>query len=194
MPDELEKYKPVPPSLGQTFEVDETLPDNELAFNILKNLVKAIKFQDVIFLTIGKMLKIIKDRSLYKTLDFENFSQFLASEEVSFSREKAFMYIRIYEHYSEFLEMDEEVMRNISVVRLSLMLPTLKKIPNKEDQLKKIEEMKSLRYNDFIMETKKASDNDKPTMHYSQELSKWVIYYWVDRTQLIDKGAFHVEN
>lgn len=192
MSNALDSYKPQV-SILKTFEVDEALPDNELTFDIFKKLVTARKLQDVVFLSIGKLLKIVRDRKLYKFLDFEHFEQFLASEELSFSREKAYMYIRIYEFYSEFLQIKEEAMRDFSIVRLSLMMPILKKLDSKEEQLDKIEEMKALRYNDFIVDVKKSADNDRPVIYYSNETSKWIVQYYNDRTSLIDKGVFKAE-
>jgi hypothetical protein len=96
MDNNLAKYKPSA-DINKLFGIDETLPDNELCFIALQSLVKAKKTQDALFLVIGQRLKLFKDRKLFKQLDFDTFEQFLASEEISFSREKAYLYIRIYE-------------------------------------------------------------------------------------------------
>lgn len=186
---DLSLYKPQV-SIKEAFEVNEDLPDKELTFDLFKKLVAARKIQDVVFLAIGRMLKIVRDRQLYKILDYEHFEDFLASEELSFSREKAYMYIRIYEHYSEFLQLDEDTMRDFPIARLSLMLPKLKKIVSKEEQIEEMQRMKALRHSDFVVEVKKDAGNDKPTMYYSQEKGKWLIYYWEDKTELINKGLF----
>lgn len=187
---DLDQYKPRP-NITQIFQVDETLPDKELVFDLFKKLVTARRIQDVTFLSIGKMLKIFRDRKLYTLLDFTDFSQFLASEELSFSREKAYMLIRIYEHYSEFLELSEEVIKDFPIVRLSLMLPILKKIPDKEKQLKEIERMKSLRHTDFVREVKTAMNVEgKPNVFFSQETGKWIVQYHENITHLIPLGEF----
>ena len=185
----IDLYKPNP-SILSVFDLDETLPDNELAFATLEKIVLARKTQDAVHLSLGKMLKLVRDRKLYKSLDFDNFTQFLHSEEVSFSREKAYMYIRVYEHYSEFLELDEGLLKNFPVAKLSQMLPVLRKIDDKEEQIKEIERMNALTYSDFVMTVKKTNNNDKPTIQFSNELDKWVIYFWGDRSELVNKGMF----
>lgn len=189
-PKDISLYKPNP-SVIQAFNVDETLPDSELTFDLLKKLVLARKTQDVLFLAIGRMLTIMEERKLYKNLDFENFTQFLSSEEVSFSKEKAYMMMRIYKYYSEFLQLSEDVIKDFPIVRLSLMLPILKKIPEKEDQIKEIERMKSLRHNDFVREVKDTMNLDgKPSVYFSQEASKWIVNYYEDTTALNNLGPF----
>lgn len=183
-------YKPNP-SVIQAFQFDESLPDQELTFDLFKKLVLARKTQDVVFLAIGKMLKVIRDKHLYKFLDFDNFTQFLSSEEISFSKEKAYMTIRVYEHYSEYLEMSEDALKDFPIVRLSLMLPILKKIDNKEDQLKEIERMKSLRHNDFVREVRTITNVDgKPSVYFSQEANKWIVNYYENITALVTLGEF----
>ncbi len=188
---DLSAYKPNP-SVIAAFEVDETLPDGELSFDVFKKLVLARKTQDVVFLAIGKMLKLFRDRKLYKPLDFETFEQFLASEEISFSREKAYMMMRIYEYYVEVLELSEDVIKDFPVVRLSLMLPILKKMPNKEDQLKELERVKSLRHSDFVRELKETVNTEgKPSVYWSEEAGgRWVVNYYEKITVLNSLGAF----
>jgi hypothetical protein len=190
MADFLEPYKPQV-SISQTFQVDETLPDNELVFTVLQKLILARKTQDLVYLSIGHMLQLVRDRKLYKHLDFETFEDFLGSEELSMSREKAYMTIRIYEHYVEYLKLSEETMKDFSIVRLSLMLPSLKKIESKEEQIKEIERMKSLRYNDFVREIKeKANKGGQPNVYWSEEASKWIVQYYENVTALIPLGEF----
>lgn len=187
---DLSLYKPNP-SILSSFDVNEQLPDNELCFDLFKKLIIARKTQDVVFLAIGKMLKVVRDKKLFKYLDFENFSQFLESEELSFSREKAYMYIRIYEFYSEHLELGEDVMKDFPVVRLSLMMPQLKKLETKEEQIQEIERVKSLRHNDFVREVKQANNIDgKPEVYFSKEANKWIVNYYPNITALVDLGEF----
>lgn len=187
---DLSLYKPNP-QITQPFELDETLSDRELCFDAFKKLVIARKTQDVVHLAIGKMLKIFRDRKLYKHLDFDTFEQFLASEELSFSREKAYMLIRIYAHYSEFLELSEDTMKDFPVVRLSMMLPILKKIEDKDEQIKEIERLKSLRHGDFVRDVRSTTNvNGKPTVYFSQEADKWIVQYHENITHLIALGDF----
>lgn len=192
--DIIQKYKPTA-SLSEAFTIDETLPDNEQTFDLLKKLVLAKQVQDVAFLTIGKILKIVRDRKLYKFLDFEDFSQFLSSEEVSFSREKAYLYIRVYELFVEKLEFNPDEIGKLGVVRLMMLAPLVKNIENKEDAIKKIDEVKDLRYNDFVKTVKEQTNKTgKPEVFWSEQHSRWVVNYYSDTTLLVDLGGFNGKN
>lgn len=194
MTDFLDLYKPKV-SINETFSVDETLPDNDLTFDLWKKLITARNIQDITFLAIGKMLKIIRDRKLYKNLDYEDFTQFLASEELSFSREKAYLYIRTYELFIEQLEMNPDEIGKIGVVRLMLLIPVIKKIDNKEEAVAKIEELKDLRYNDFVRNVKRESNHDgKPEVYFSKELNRWIVNYYEDLTVLTSLGQFNAKD
>lgn len=191
---DLSLYKPNP-SVAKTFSVDETLPDPELTFDIFKKLVLARKTQDLVFLSIGKMLKIVRDRKLYKHLDFDNFSQFLASEEIDFSREKAYMYIRIYDMYVDQLALDPDRVAKIGVVRLSMLTPIIKDL-SREEAIEKIEEMGSrdVRYSDFVRTVKEQTNKTgKPTVYWSDEINKWVVKYYEDITTMTSLGHFNHE-
>lgn len=190
-PDPVSLYKPNP-SVAAAFEVDESLPDADLTFDLFKKLVLARKTQDFVFLSIGKMLKIVRDRKLYKHLDFDNFSQFLASEEISFSREKAYLYIRTFELYIEKLHMNPEKVGEMGVVRLMMMAPIVRNMSN-EDAVKKIEELgdKSVRYGEFVRSVKQETNKDgKPSVYFSAESGKWIVNYYENTTQLVLLGKF----
>lgn len=187
--DSISKYKPNPQIT--TFDFDETLPEEELSFILLNNLVVARKIQDATFLAIGKMLKIIRDRKLYIHLDFENFSQFLASEEISFSREKAYVCIRTYELYVEQLHFNPEDIARMGVVRLMMLAPVVRDMEDKEEAVKKIEEMKDLRYGDFVRAVKKETNTDgKPEVYYSPAVDKWFVNYYDNMTELHSLGNY----
>lgn len=190
MTDFLDKYKPKV-DLSQAFVIDEEQTDEDLAFDLNKKLLTARKLQDITFLAMGKILKVIRDRKLYKTLDFEDFSQYLASEELSFSREKAYVYIRIYELYVERLHLNQDELSKLGVVRLMMLAPVVRNIESDEEAIKKVEEAKDLRYNDFVRQTKiQTSKDGKPTVYFSEELQKWVVNFYDDKTQLISLGLY----
>lgn len=186
---DLSVYKPNP-SVAAAFDVDETMSDADLTFDAFKKLVLARKTQDFVFLSIGKMLKIFRDRKLYKNLDFENFSQFLASEEISFSREKAYLYIRTYELYIEKLQLDPDEVGKMGVVRLMMMAPVIKDM-NREEAIQQLEDKKDMRYGDFVREVKQQTNKDgKPTVYFSEEIQKWVVNYFENTTSLTSLGKF----
>jgi hypothetical protein len=189
MDNDLSVYKPNP-SVAAAFDVDETMSDADLTFDAFKKLVLARKTQDFVFLSIGKMLKIFRDRKLYKHLDFDNFSQFLASEEISFSREKAYLYIRTYELYIEKLQLDPDEVGKMGVVRLMMMAPVIKDM-SREDAIQQLEDKKDMRYGDFVREVKQQTNKDgKPTVYFSEELQKWVVNYFENTTTLTSLGQF----
>lgn len=187
----LDKYNP---KINLFKEIDQELlieDKPERAFKTWEMLLKFKKFNDASFLVIGKLLKDVRDDKLYEQLDYDNFSQFLASEELGFSREKAYMCIKTYEFYIEYLEMEPDKIGQMNISRLSMMVPMLKKIDDKTEAVKQIEEMNNLRHGDFVREVKqRASKDGKPTVYFSEELGKWYIGYHPDTCHLHDLGNF----
>lgn len=186
----LARYNPQT-SIFRHFQVDETLPAEEKAFQVWEKLLSAKRSHDGLFLVIGKLLKDVRDQNLYKQLDYDNFSQFLASEELSFSREKAYMCIKTYEYYIEYLQLDPESVGQMNVSRLSQMVPVLKQIEDRTEAVKQLEEMNGLRHGDFVREVKaRRNRGGQPTVYWSEELGRWVIQYYHNTTHLQDLGEF----
>jgi len=186
----LEKYQPKT-SIFEHFEVASDLAPTDKAFKTWEKLLAAKRGHDGLFLVIGKLLKDIRDQQLYKHLDYPDFKQFLASEELSFSREKAYMCIKVYEYYIDVLQLDPESVNKMNVSRLSMMVPILKKIEDPKEVMRQIEDMSSLRHGDFVRQVKEKSNRDgKPTIYYSEEYAKWVVSYYGSNTHLNDLGEF----
>lgn len=189
---DLDVYKPNP-SVHKAFEINEALPPQELAFDVFKKLVLARRAQDAVFLSIGKMLKLMRDQKLYKNLDYDTFEQFLNSEELSFSREKAYLYIRTFELFVEKLQLDADELGKLGVVRLMVLHKAVKDLP-RDQAIEKIEEMKHLRYNDFIKTAQNETDRKgKPGIYFSEERQKWIVNYYEDKTELISLGQYSIE-
>jgi len=187
----LSKYNPST-SIFTHFRVDNELPVAERAFATWKTLLLAKRSHDGLFLVIGSLLKDVRDEKLYETLDYDNFSQFLADPQLGFSREKAYMCIKTYEYYIEFLEMDPEHIGGMNISRLSMMVPMLKQIKDKTEAVKQIEEMNLLRHGDFVREVKSRSNRDgKPVVYWSEELEKWYIGYYPNTCHLHGLGDFN---
>lgn len=175
MTDFLAKYNPET-NIFAPFQVEEGLPVEERAFMTWKALLAAKRSHDGLFLVIGKLLKDVRDEKLYEKLDYENFGQFLASEELGFSREKAYMCIKTYEYYIEYLELDPERIGQMNISRLSMMVPVLRQIEDKSQVVKQIDEMNTLRHGDFVREVKNRTPRGgKPTVYFSEELGKWYV-------------------
>jgi hypothetical protein len=186
--DFLAKYYPEA-DIESVFPTHDNLPNNELAFGLWKNLSVARKFQDAVFLIIGRDLKKVRDGKLYKYLDFETFEQFVCSEELGFSREKAYLYIRIYELYVEKLELSPNLLQKVGVAKLMYLNAIVKDMEDKEEAIKTIERASDMRYNDFIKEvTQLRNPAGKPNCFWSEEVKKWIIQYHSDITHLVDLG------
>jgi hypothetical protein len=187
--DYLDKYNPIT-SIFENYKIEENLSKEDKAFSTWKALLSAKRSHDGLFLVIGKLLKSVRDNKYYLTLDYDNFTQFLASEELSFSREKAYMCIKIYEYYVEYLQLNPEHIRKINISKLSMMVHVLKKIDNKEDVIKQIEKLSQLRHGDFVREIRKDTDKGKPTVYWNEKLEKWIINYHQNITHLVDLGDY----
>jgi len=190
---QISKYSPQT-SIFTHFKVDEELPKEERAFATWKALLSAKRSHDGLFLVIGQLLKTVRDNKMYETLDYDNFSQFLASEELGFSREKAYLCIKTYEYYIEYLELDPERIGGMNISRLSMMVPILKKIDNKAEVVRQMDKMNMLRHGDFISQIKEKTDRKgKPTCYWSNELDKWFIGYHPNTCHLMSYGDYSEE-
>lgn len=194
--DYLTKYKPSLPDLLKDFDLDTDLPEEEKAFTAYKMLLTAKRNADGMFLVIGKLLKTIRDEKLYEKLDYPSFSQFLGSEDVGYSRESAYLFIRAYEYLIEHLELNAEAVGKMNIGRINMMIPVLKKIEESEGRdaaIKQMEDMDSLRHGDFVQTIKQAKLDSKPEVYFTQEDNKWHVSYFEDTTVLHSKGNLMVD-
>lgn len=184
--DALAKYNPpqISSNLFEMFEMDHTLSREEYAFDIWNKLIMAKQVSEALFIVQGRLLKEIRDDRLYEVLDYPNFTQFINSEEISFSREKAYLYIRIYEYFIETLKINPERVAEMSIARLGMMLPHLKKMDD-EEAIEKMQEFNAMRHNDFVKDIKKIRTGGKPNVYWSEEIEKWIVQYYPKITQLI---------
>jgi len=190
----LDRYNPKTEIFSSIDKTLAPLESSEKAFKVWEMLLSVKKIHDSSFLVLGKLLKDVRDDRLYESLDYDNFSQFLASEELGFSREKAYMCIKTFEYYIEYLELDPEHVGQMNISRLSMMVPMLKQIEDKTEAIKQIEAMSSLRHGDFVREVKNKTNQDgKPTVYWNKELSKWYIGYYPNTCHLHSLGDFEKE-
>lgn len=177
------------------FNVQEYLPPHIKAHKLWNMLLVAKRSRDGLFLVIGKILKQIRDEKLYKDLDYPSFSKFLSSEEISFSRETAYMYIKTYEYYIEYLKLNPEEVGRLNVAKLSRMVPYLKRLNDPEKAKYHLKRLAHLRFNDFIKELKPKNQRSyKPTVYYDFDLHKWVVKYYSNKTAFIDLGEYDEES
>lgn len=188
----LDKYYPQV-DVFEHFGVDASLPRSERAFQAWKNLLKAKAGYQALFLVIGRELKRVRDEELFKELDYENFTEFLGSEELGFSREKAYLCIRSYEYLIEHLGLDVARVGEMNISRINMMIPVLKRIEEasgKEAAIEQLEDYNALRHTDFIREINQEKASKKPSVYFSEELDKWIVNYYDDTCVLHSLGLY----
>lgn len=192
----LEKYKPELPSLLKDFEISEDITEEEKAFEANRLLLIAKRNNEAMFLVIGMLLKKIRDEELYAKLDYESFSQYLASEEIGYSRESAYLFIRSYEYLIQHLQLNPDFVGKMNIGRINMMIPVIKKIEEEQgvdEAVKMIGDLDKLRHGDFVQKIQETHKSEKPDVYYSEEQKKWVVNYFEDTTVLHSKGIFAQE-
>lgn len=183
----IDQYKPTLSSLLEGYVIDDELPKEEYAFKAYKLLLTAKRNSEALFLVIGKLLKEIRDKELYKVLDYESFNSFLNSEEIGYSRESAYLFIRSYEYLVEHLGLNPDAIGKMNISRINQMIPVLKKVEEEEGRdaaISKLESLDSLRTSDFVKAMQEERKATKPSVTYSHELKKWQVYYIEELTDL----------
>jgi hypothetical protein len=175
-------------SLLAVYVPDNTLPVAEYAHSAYQKLLLAKKQQDVLFLIIGKLLIEIRDENLYKHLNYETFSDFLYSQELGFSGESAWMYMRVYEFYINKLELSPNFVASLPISRLSMMIPVLKD-SNKDEAVDQLEELSELRQPDFLLRVRQNRSN-KPRVYFANQIGKFIVEYYDDCTELTNLGSY----
>lgn len=189
----LEKYHPTLPQLFNLYKVEEDLPVGEYAFKVYKMLLLAKKNSEGLFLVTGKLLKEIRDKELYQSLDYESFNSFLGSEEIGYSRESAYLFIRAYEYLIEHLSLNPDVVGKMNISRINMMIPVLKKIEEEhgiDEAIKQMSDFNLLRHGDFVRKVNEERKNVKPQVYWSEELGKWVVSYFEENTLLQPKQGY----
>lgn len=180
----------LPTSLVGQFEVNHNLPQAEYAWEVSQKLQLAKKHSELLFLIIGKLLKEIKDNQLYQQLDYDTFNAFIQSPEVSFSRDTAYLYIRVYEFYVEQLEIKDSVIQQIPLNKLGLLIPLLKQKDTKIEQQELLSEFVGLGHRDFMLRVREGQPDTKPIVWKSKETGQWQVQYYEEHTNLISLGLY----
>ena len=128
-----------------------------VAFSLINQLKDLLKQQGFLFLETGKLLKIIRDEKHYKSLGYEEWLEFVASDEIGISKSTVYSYIGIYELFILKFGIEYEDLAGIPWDKLSLALGAAKKVEDKDDMLELIEKVKTLSRSDLQVE---LSDNE----------------------------------
>lgn len=193
MTDYLAKYKPELPNLFRDFQVSEDIPEEQRAFKANELLLIAKRNNESLFLVIGMILKTIRDEELYLKLDYESFSQYLASEDVSYSRESAYLFIRSYEYLIQHLKLNPDEVGKMNIGRINNMIPVLKKVEEEqgiEQAIEMIKDFQALRHGDFVKKIQESRKSSKPDVYFTQEDDRWHVSYYEDTTILHSKGTY----
>jgi len=166
-----------------------TEKDGQKAFDLHQDILFLKKQMGVAFVTMGGILKKIRDDEHYLVLGYDTFVSYLENSELSFKRRTAYYYIEIYEWFIEKLNYQDERLAEIGYEKLVRLLPVVKKAhqnleyPKLKDRVEQfVVDIKELRPVDF---NKKYKDDnaDKgyekylapPEYYRCDECGKWVI-------------------
>lgn len=153
--------------------------NSDIAFNFHKQLISLKKAMALAFLSMGKILKSIKDNKYYNTLGYKSFVDYVQSPEVGLNYRTAYYYVEIYEMFVERLGYTEEQLIEYSYDKLRKLLPIVKKENNTE---KLMSRAKDLTWEDFDKIYKEDKKNEEyvdklasPEFYRCSECGKWDI-------------------
>jgi len=149
-----------------------TAKQGEVAFELHKKILELKEQMGVRFLTMGKLLKELKDNEHFKALGYDNFTSYVINSELGFKKSMAYAYIDLYEWFIERLGYDFQRIGKMSLNEMSRVLAILKKELSESKQYpfkqlkarseELISEVKDLRPVDF---EKKYRDDEKQEGH-----------------------------
>lgn len=102
----------------------------EKAHELAKRIKECRKEVAMRFLELGKLFKEVRDEELYKELDCESFTEFIADPEISFSRSTVYSFIEIYEKYTLRLKVSQEYLLDIGHGKLRIINPVVEENPD----------------------------------------------------------------
>lgn len=127
-------------------------PAPEIAHHFFLELKNLIKEQSLLFLEIGRCLKIMRDEKMYKQLDYDTWGGFLGSGELSLKTATVYAYIGIYEIFILKFELTPDELADIPWDKLWIALPAARKLDNREQLLDLIGKAKTLSRSDLALE------------------------------------------
>ena len=129
------------------------LKKQAVAVNILTQLEEFIKQQGILFLEIGKRLKILRDEKMFRLLgDYQTWSDFLADGRISLSHTTIYTYIGIYEIFVMKYGFSFDLLSPIPYDKLSKVLRSARKAENVEEAREIVEKARTLSRSDLALE------------------------------------------
>jgi len=127
--------------------------DKAIAFGYMVKLREMIKQQGVLFLEIGRLLKIIRDEKYFRQLgDYSTWTDFLASGELSLSHTTIYTYIGIYEVFVMKYGFDFDYLAPIPYDKLSKVLRPARIADNADEAREIVEKARTLSRSDLVLE------------------------------------------
>ena len=166
-----------------------TVKQGEEAFELHQGILTLKRQMGVAFITMGKLLKEIRDSEHYKTLSYDTFASYVENSELGFKRRTAYYYIEIYEWFIDRLGYANERLAEIGYDKLVRLLPVVKRAyktlsyPKLKDRVESlVEDIKELRPVDFNKKYKDEQKNEDheeylapPEYFRCQKCGKWKL-------------------
>jgi hypothetical protein len=159
------------------------------AEKVYNKLIVQKRLEELSFLNKGKLLAEIKDKKLYKQLEFNSFIEFLKYEEnLNIDKVKAYQLIRVYKLYIEKLGFQEDFITKLSFTKLAKLAPIIKKNCRNKHQAKQLLLKKSKRKKVYKYQRNKWMEA-VPKVKKNKE-GLWTVKYYEDKTVLSNLGKF----
>jgi len=146
-----------------------TAKQGKEAFELHQSILTLKRQMGMAFVTMGKLLKELRDSEHYKTLSYDSFASYVENSELGFKRRTAYYYIEIYEWFIFKLGYDSDRLAEIGYDKLVRLLPVIKRacktlpMPKLKDRVENlVSEIQVLRPVDF---NKKYKDDQKNENH-----------------------------
>jgi len=103
----------------------------KIAFSLYTGVLTLRDKLEENILLLGFFLKTIRDNKLYEYLNCDSFTEFLGSPEISIKRSTAYSFIKIYELYSQKLNINPETIKKIGHGKLKIIEPVVERDPKR---------------------------------------------------------------
>lgn len=180
-----------------TIEIDKATPPQ-----LHTLLIGVISFSKKGFVTMGKLLRELKDDSKFRNAvgyGIDNWEDYLRQPEIGLSTNEANRLIQIYEEFIVRLGYDEDTISNIPVKNMHYLLPLVKKMAYKEEADELIADATLLSQKDFkerLYDKKVEAGEPQRTFEYML-MRKTLETGTMDRVPNIDsdliKKTFNLE-
>lgn len=119
----------------------------EQAHYLEKEIVRIKTNMGEAYFLLGELFKKIRDEKLYRLLDYNTMTEFIAQPELAFSRSSVYDYIHMYEIYVEELGFNTDILSAVQYSQLRKILPVVLSDPEEW-----IEKARTLSRGDLTLE------------------------------------------